>query len=52
MMKVGHGQINQLHAYDIKWGALDHASRAPLLMSCNYCVCVCVSQSMWECADK
>ena len=31
---------NQLH--DINWGALDHASRAPQLMSCNYYVCVCV----------
>ena len=40
MMKGGHGQTNQLH--DINWGALDHASRAPQLMSCNYSVCVCV----------
>ena len=30
---------NQLH--DIKWGALDLASRAPQLMSCNYYVCAC-----------
>ena len=30
----GHGQTNQL--YDINWGALDHASRAPQLMLCNY----------------
>ena len=22
--------------YDINWGALDHASRAPQLMSCNH----------------
>ena len=28
---------NQLH--DINWGALDHASRAPQLVSCNYYVC-------------
>ena len=44
-MKGGHGQANQLH--DINWCALDHASCAPQLMSCNYmcvytCVCVCV----------
>ena len=39
MMKGGHGQTNQLH--DINWGALNHASHAPQLMSCNYCVCVC-----------
>ena len=37
-MKGGHGQTNQFH--DINWGALDHASSAPQLMSCNYCVCV------------
>ena len=37
MMKGGDGQTNQL--YDINWGALDHASHAPQLMSCNYCVC-------------
>ena len=34
MMKGGHGQTNQLH--DIDWGALDHASHAPQLISCNY----------------
>ena len=37
---------NQLH--NINWGALDHASCAPQLISCNYylcirvCVCVCI----------
>ena len=36
MMKADHGQINQLH--DINWGALNHASHTPQLMSCNYCV--------------
>ena len=36
MIKGGHGQTNQLH--DINWGALDHASRASQLMSCNYYV--------------
>ena len=40
MMKGGHRQTNQL--CDINWGALDHVSRAPQLMSCNYCACVCV----------
>ena len=40
MMKGGHGQTNQLHV--INRGALDHASRAPHLMSCNYHVCECV----------
>ena len=39
-MKGGQLPTNQLH--DINWGALDHASRAPQLMSCNYYVCVCV----------
>ena len=28
------GPIKQLH--DINWGAFDHASHAPQLMSCNY----------------
>ena len=54
MMKGGHGQTNQLHDIDwgaqgaYNWGALNHASRAPQLMSCNYyvcvymCVCVCI----------
>ena len=36
MMKGGHGQTNQLH--DINWGALDHASHAPQLMSCSHYV--------------
>ena len=40
MMKGGHEQTNQLH--DNNWGALDHPSRAPLFMLCNYSVCVCV----------
>ena len=39
MIEGSHGQTNQL--YDINWGALDHASRAPQLISCNYYVCVC-----------
>ena len=44
-MKGGHGQTNQFHVHDINWGALDHASYAPQLMSCNYCnmsTCTCV----------
>ena len=44
MMKGGHGQTNQLR--DINWGALDHVSCAPQLKSCNYCVCVCVSEHL------
>ena len=48
MMKGGHAQTNQLH--DINWGAFNHTSHAPQLMSCDYyvsvihyvCVCVCV----------
>ena len=39
-MNGGQLPTNQLH--DISWGALDHASHAPQLMSYNYCVCVCV----------
>ena len=46
MMKGGHGQTNQLH--DINWGALDRASYASQLMSCNYynmSTCTCVQLS-------
>ena len=32
-----HGQTNQLHS--INWGALNHASAAPQLKSCNCCAC-------------
>ena len=39
-MEVNYQQIMQLH--DINWGAIDHASRALQLMSCNYYLCVCV----------
>ena len=45
-MNGGQLPTNQLR--DINWGALDHASRVPQLMSCTYlllnfaCVCVCV----------
>ena len=31
MMKGDHGQTNQLH--DINWGARDHASHAPQLIT-------------------
>ena len=34
MVKGSHGQTNQLH--DINWGAPDHASHAPQLMSKVY----------------
>ena len=34
MMKGGHGQTNQSRV--INWDALNHAFRAPQLMSCNY----------------
>ena len=43
----GHGQTNQ--SRDINWGALDHASHAPRLMSCNYMYCVCAGY-MCTCA--
>ena len=43
-MNGGQLPTNQLHG--INWGALDYASRAPQLMSCNYyryvCACMCV----------
>ena len=42
-MNGGQLPTNQLH--DINWGAPDHASRAPQLMSCNYYVCVCFVRS-------
>ena len=45
-MNGGHlpTKINQIITmHDINWGVLNHASQAPQLMSCNYCVCVCVS---------
>ena len=34
MMNGDKLPTNQLH--DINWGAVDHASRAPQLTSCNY----------------
>ena len=46
-MNGGQLPTNQLH--DINWGALDHASRAPQLMSCNYTVCVCVCSVKLNC---
>ena len=46
-MNGGQLPTNQLH--DINWGALDHASRAPQLMSCNYYVCVRVCVYMYVC---
>ena len=39
-MNGGQLPTNQLR--DINWGALNHASCALQLMSCNYYVCVCV----------
>ena len=58
VMNGGQLPTNQLH--DINWGALDYASCAPQLMSCNYacvcarvcmracmCVCVCVQLYMY-----
>ena len=35
-MNGGQLPTNQLHVHDINWGVLDHSSRAPQLMSCNY----------------
>ena len=40
--------INQLRVHVISWGALDHASRAPQVMSYNYYVCMC--ECVHECA--
>ena len=40
MTKGDQGHTNWLQ--DINRGALNHVSCAPQLMSCNYCVCVCV----------
>ena len=40
MMRGGHGQTNQLHV--INWGALDHASCGPQLMSYNYYMYICM----------
>ena len=37
-MNRGQLPTNQLH--DINWGALDHTSRAPRFMPCNYYLCV------------
>ena len=39
---MNRGQLPTNLLHDIHRGALDHASRAPQLMSCNYTVCVCV----------
>ena len=46
MMKGDHGQTKQLH--DINWGTFSHA---PLLMLCNYyvCVCACVQECTYVC---
>ena len=50
VMNRGQLPTNQLRN---NWGALDHASCAPQLMSCNYyvcvhvCVCVCVCVCMY-----
>ena len=48
-MNGGQLPTNQLH--DINWAALDHASHAPQLMSCNYyvCVCVCMRACVYAC---
>ena len=45
MMKGSHRQTNQLH--DINWGALDHVSCAPQLISCNYCHGHCECEQTW-----
>ena len=47
-MDRGQLPTNQLH--DINWGALDHASHAPQLVSCNYSNCVCVCVCVCVCA--
>ena len=51
------GKPNQLHVHDINWSALNHESRAPQLLSCNYVrlvyrtvyvYCILVLASVWE----
>ena len=53
MMNRGQLLTDQLH--DINWGALNHASCAPHLMSCNYCVCVhtcvCMHVCIYVCVE-
>ena len=44
MKEGGHGQTNQIH--NINWDALNLASSASQLMSCNYYVCVHVCTTM------
>ena len=50
---VNGGQLPTKQLHDINWGSLDHASRAPQLMSCTFvitvcvCVCVCVCVHMY-----
>ena len=48
-MNTGHLPTCQLH--DINWGTLDQASRAPQVMSCNYCACVCYEQLFVQSMD-
>ena len=50
------GKQNTCTCHDLNWGALNHASHAPQLMSCNYYVymynvhvsiCVCMYMYMY-----
>ena len=50
---MNRGQLPTNHLHDINRGALDHASRAPQLVSCNCYACVCVhvwyrERGWWE----
>ena len=38
VIELAGGQLPTNQLLDINWGALDHASHAPQLMSCNYYV--------------
>ena len=48
-MNGGKLPTNQFH--DINWVALNHASRAPQLLSCNYYVCVCAGAVQCMCVN-
>ena len=48
MLKGGQLPTYQLHLHDTNWGALNHASRASQLVSCNYMCYACMCESERE----